>query len=631
MRLQKASTGLSQAAIAGASAAALAANLFRAQIPLQLPHHEQQHLQQQQQQQPPQELQQQQQQLPLVDLDLVLLLTPGLLLGVAVGAVLNDLLPEWFICAALVGVLLLSCHKTAVRGLLTWHAEAQAEASLAAAAAISSGPTPRLRPIYTGSQRSLNGGSSSPGSPCGSRLQRSGSSSPAGVLGCSTSRHSSSAFAQPSGVADLRMYSDSRVLAHGPAAAAVAGSKGQQAATAEQLEEVEGSRGSPAGGSAGSTPQPGTPQPPSSGVTLQQAVTVSTALAAAAEHGDALMHQQHQATAFSQGHIAAAVSGAAAAHLVQPEAATTAQGGDVCLSPPAAAAANDSDSSSSASYAELHQQRSLPIYQCETTPLPPTGQHSAAGGGTAAAAAAAGRPRGLARKGLYPGWFSPPNSEPGDASSAATATAGPSVEWRPCSRSSSIGTGVGYVIADNRLPLWRQQQQLSLLSHRRDSTTAAAAAAVAAVQLHLQQLWLWLPAVHLQQVPWMKLLSLAALWLGFMGLTALTGLLPLCSWSYVSYLLLFMGITGCVTATLIQVSIVQAIQAIQSQGRDGRVVDQGCWVVARGLSGWRQSRSGCACHALGMAWAASFVHRMTEAPDSNMLPHCVIVTALCSA
>jgi hypothetical protein len=73
------------------------------------------------------------------------------------------------------------------------------------------------------------------------------------------------------------------------------------------------------------------------------------------------------------------------------------------------------------------------------------------------------------------------------------------------------------------------------------------------VQLHLQQLWLWLPHVHLQQVPWMKLLSLAALWLGFMGLTALSGLLPLCSWSYVSYLLLFMGITGCVTATLIQV------------------------------------------------------------------------------
>jgi hypothetical protein len=48
--------------------------------------------------------------------------------------------------------------------------------------------------------------------------------------------------------------------------------------------------------------------------------------------------------------------------------------------------------------------------------------------------------------------------------------------------------------------------------------------------------------------PWIKLVSLALLWLGFLGLSALDALLPLCSATYVAYLLLFMAITLGVTA-----------------------------------------------------------------------------------
>jgi hypothetical protein len=49
------------------------------------------------------------------------------------------------------------------------------------------------------------------------------------------------------------------------------------------------------------------------------------------------------------------------------------------------------------------------------------------------------------------------------------------------------------------------------------------------------------------QFPWIKLVSLALLWLGFLGLSALDALLPLCSVEYIAYLLLFLATTLAVT------------------------------------------------------------------------------------
>ncbi|WIA44125.1 hypothetical protein OEZ86_010467 [Tetradesmus obliquus] len=96
----KEATALSQAAIAGASATSLAFNLFRAH-PWD-PHR------------------------PLVDLDLALLLAPCSLLGVALGVLLNDLLPRWLITAVLVGLLVHVSYREAMVGLTAWHEERHA-------------------------------------------------------------------------------------------------------------------------------------------------------------------------------------------------------------------------------------------------------------------------------------------------------------------------------------------------------------------------------------------------------------------------------------------------------------------------------------------------------------------------
>jgi len=84
---------------------------------------------------------------PLVDLDLALVLTPALLLGVSVGVLLNELLPTWGVLLLLVALLGFTCKGVIMRGLNTWAEEQQKIAAAHAAAAIQSGPVPRLAPI----------------------------------------------------------------------------------------------------------------------------------------------------------------------------------------------------------------------------------------------------------------------------------------------------------------------------------------------------------------------------------------------------------------------------------------------------------------------------------------------------
>lgn len=69
---------------------------------------------------------------PLIAYELLLTLTPALLLGSGIGVILNVALPTWLITTMLIGLLLFMSTRTTQKGLQQWRGETKAKRQAAA-------------------------------------------------------------------------------------------------------------------------------------------------------------------------------------------------------------------------------------------------------------------------------------------------------------------------------------------------------------------------------------------------------------------------------------------------------------------------------------------------------------------
>jgi hypothetical protein len=373
---------------------------------------------------------------------------------------LNDLLPVWAVLALLVALLAFSCKSILLRGLNDWAEEQQKVAAAHAAAAIRSGPVPRLAPISI---------AHSPSALLPARLQV--------VISREASRAqiADSSDDEEGGGGSRR---GGRSAGGGGLAGAAASPPPLEQGQQQQEQQEQQQRGVGEGGSiiarAGSLKSALTTVPSGDSEQLDEGI------------GPALGHP-------SGGGRGSSGSGSSGG------------GGGGVL--------GEEDGSAGDAFSRALEQE-------ERQWLAEGAAGSRASGGVLATAGAAAA---------------------GGGSGGAPAK---QVEWRDLTEAAASAAA-----PSSPPPPQQQQQQQQQLAHAAlNGRPPGSGGGGGAFGVPGSPLWAASSPQLALRFPWIKLVSLALLWLGFLGLSALDALLPLCSVTYVAYLLLFMAITLGVTA-----------------------------------------------------------------------------------
>ncbi|KIZ04589.1 hypothetical protein MNEG_3365 [Monoraphidium neglectum] len=436
---------------------------------------------------------------PLVDLDLALVLTPAMLLGVSVGVLLNDLVPTWAVLLLLICLLAVDCKAAALRGLTMRAEERSKLAAAKAAAAIRSGPVPRLPPIH------ITHVTSAPGLPARLQVVISREASRARIADSSDDEE-----AAGGGGGSSRRGSASGTLAAAGAAAAAVEAVGPASPALARLPADDGG-GTPAG----RTPLATVPSGDSDGISGE---------------GQPASPRRHGGGAGAGGAGGGAGDAAGCLQSVSGDGERESEGGgfgsrrrrgeDVFeQAMESEGTTGQWDVERQGSQAQQQQQQHQQHQQQEQE------QQGARQRSEAWAAQANSNGNGAGHGTGYSG-------DPEEASASGTG------RKRRAGAASTARSG-------------QQQQQ-----HGSPATPS------------------WLsgagpPPRRRARFQWIKLVSLALLWLGFLGLSALDALLPLCSLQYIVYVLLFLATTLGVTAMFIRAIFLGPANSIAVSHRAG--------------------------------------------------------------